>query len=105
MTAERRKDPYRIRDKWPGYLIAFLLIGGIIAWLPSPAAALAENTKGGFEQSIIGIGRENTYALYLKEHEHQNINARYDIDLMDYEARLAEVRQRMATRTVCRRRL
>lgn len=89
---------YRIRDKWPGYLIAFLLIGGIIAWvtLSGGGGSFAEKYEGvDFEQSIIGIGRENTYALYLKEHEHQkNINAHYDIDLMDYEATgQVEVRQ------------
>ena len=59
---------YRIRDKWPGYLIAFLLIGGIIAWitLSGSGGSFAEKYEGvDFEQSIIGIGRENTYALYL----------------------------------------
>ena len=85
---------HRIRDKWPGYLLAFLLIGGIFLWvaLSGSGSTFAEKYAGvDFEQSIIGIGRENTYALYLKQHEsQQNISARHEIDLMDYDS-LGEV--------------
>lgn len=60
------------RHKWTRYLPALLLVAVLVAWV-----ALSEDSKGfqdkyagqDLSQSIIGIGRENTYALYLEEHK------------------------------------
>ena len=70
MEAERMAS--RLKNRWPQYLILLLLAGGLLAWvlLAGKGSDFSEKYEGvNLEQSIIGIGRENTYAQYSEQYK------------------------------------
>ena len=78
----------KIRGNWPGYLIAFLLISGLAAWVVFAGNETDFKEKYAevdLSRSIIGIGRENTYALYRERYKDQpNATEGAQINLLSY---------------------
>lgn len=80
----------RLRMQRPGLLLGILLLAALLLWV------LLSGQPGSFEdkyrdqdidQATSGIGRDNTYALYLKRHEDKPLGREaVQVDLMAHQA-------------------
>ncbi|MHC1786445.1 MAG: extracellular solute-binding protein [Christensenellales bacterium] len=77
----------KIRRRWPGLLLLFVLLGGLLMWvrLTSGAGDNSKKYEGlDLQRSIMGIGRENAYASYLEEHRREpDGSAEIAVNLLD----------------------
>lgn len=74
----------------PGLLTALVLLLALVLWvtLSGQGGNFEDKYRGlDMDQTTEGIGRDNTYALYLKRHEGQpHGQDRLAVDLLDYDA-------------------